>query len=242
MIVLKAPLQELALRVQFDAEADLSVLQAASIYEVVESRYPIFQQNELLPPITAMPVAAAPVVSIERGLPRLWFASLDQSLLLQYQTDLLALNWRRQGAVAEPTEYLGFDALHALFWNELDGLKDFYSPDAKPAVGEIHYRNFVPMEYNGRQRRLSEILAFFAPTRKNGIMNFAFAWGEPLELGLEVDHRPNNDNWYHGGIQGDMKKNSVRKGIAKRLKIVVPIDEVLCEYFHSEPPSYDVIS
>ncbi len=82
------------------------------------------------------------------SMPRFWFASADEVLLVQLQHDLLAYNWRRRSADAE---YPGYLAARAGITEMLDYLSDVLAEDDERPGGslapnwcEVTYVNQIP--------------------------------------------------------------------------------------------------
>lgn len=124
----KPPVSEVALGVQFSAI--LNPVHLGLYYQKVKSRFPKIQVQPPLPPqfetfggtggvglpfgFPAFAGVGAPFV------PRMWFMSDDDNLLIQLQSDRLLFNWR--GGM-QGTPYPHFDAVQAEFTKALGELE-----------------------------------------------------------------------------------------------------------------------
>jgi len=146
------PLDEVVIGVQFAPVPGYNSLHSKGVWELFQSEYPKAIEQPLIETqfetfggnIDAGPrihVGAPPVGS------RLWFMSEDENHLLQFQSDRLIANWRRQPN-AQP--YPRFEGISAAYEDNLQRLvshflKNFnYSADVNQA--EVAYINIIPVE------------------------------------------------------------------------------------------------
>lgn len=96
-----APVAEVAWAVHFNPLAELDVSHLAALREAFRERYPRFQQQPPLPPQGPEELGGelpVPQFSIQiqpmTFLPRCWYLSQAEDLLVQVQQDRFVLNWR----------------------------------------------------------------------------------------------------------------------------------------------------
>lgn len=61
---------------------------------------------------------------------------------------------------------------------------------------------------------------------------YALGVGELRQLGMEVDHRPIWQNWYHGGVQNISHR--LRKKMAKNAVAVIEIDQMAAASYQTD--------
>ena len=98
----------------------MTIAHPGLFYLQIRDAYPQVQTVPPLLPIEETFGAGAPVifqVGLSSGaeLPRAWFVSADDTMLVQLQQDRLLLNWRRSAGPADPAEYPHFEAVSAEF-------------------------------------------------------------------------------------------------------------------------------
>jgi len=143
------PLNEVALAVQFQANA-VDYTQAARLREQLKDMYPKRQEQPARPPMeeSFAPPTTRPPFEIQvipaPTIPRLWFLSEDEALLVQVQHDLLAYNWRRRPG---GQEYPRYEAIRAAIEHGLTQLDAVVREDSEAGVipnwCEITYINHV---------------------------------------------------------------------------------------------------
>ena len=110
------PLIEVVHGVQFRPVA-MNITHPGLFFQLVRDRYP---RAQTVPPLPPSPDPAGPIGSMSfslqlaggEELPRSWFISNDDAMLIQLQSDRLLLNWRRG---AQNAEYPHFEAVSAEF-------------------------------------------------------------------------------------------------------------------------------
>ena len=142
------PLIEVVHGVQF-RPIPMNITHPGLFFLLVRERYPHAQQ---VPPLPPTPDPAGPIGSMSFGLrfggseelPRSWFISEDDAMLIQLQPDRLLLNWRRGSANAE---YPHFEAVADEFSRIYRLFSEFCSTEGlgsiEPTRCEMTYVNHL---------------------------------------------------------------------------------------------------
>lgn len=163
-----ASLQELVLAGHFQAPLPLGVTDAAD-WTIQFSDFPLIQQMPLLPTVS-VPTPGPQHMAFELGIPtatvpRMLLRSPDGRNLLQLQPDRFAIGWARTEPLGAPAEYPGFNSMFAT-WEALLARFEAWAErrlHVRPQfrVLEISYVNAVPLKFEGKQRKISEVFRFF---------------------------------------------------------------------------------
>jgi uncharacterized protein (TIGR04255 family) len=149
----RPPLIEVVHGVQFQ-RLPMTIVHPGEFYPRVKVEYPRVQTVASLPPIREIfdvgPAQPQIAFQFAQGddLPRAWFVSSDDTMLIQLQPNRLLLNWRRGTAAAE---YPHFDKVSAEFQRVYHQLEGFVAQTGlgviKPDQCEMTYINhMVPGE------------------------------------------------------------------------------------------------
>lgn len=178
MALIRSPVQEVAFSVQRRTSTPVNALDVADLRSRLASRYPLFQQTEALPPLNVA-LSVDPIFHFEPVELRYWMLSEDSKLLVQFQHDRVALNWRRLAPTSIPAEYPGYETLKLRFLAEL-GVVDTWlregNHDTAVTSIELFYMNGVEIG----ERRISDILRFFKPAAKRAVASFQFNMASPI--------------------------------------------------------------
>jgi uncharacterized protein (TIGR04255 family) len=178
-------LQELIIAAHFQAPLPFSVMDLASWVEHFND-FPVVQQIPALPP-AAVPVAGPNQMQFQvleaPILPRMLLRTADGRYSVQLQNDRFGFGWHRTEPIGEPAEYLGFES-HRKSWKEaLDHFESWTQKRFRQRpvhrLVELNYSNAVPLEYAGRQKRLSEVFKFVQPAGRK-VNGFNTGWMEAI--------------------------------------------------------------
>lgn len=116
---------------------------------------------------------------------RWWFGSADGTDLIQFQENMVALNWRRQALPPTlPKPYPGYEAQKRAFLeiiSKLEGrLRDVGGSLPPPLVVDILYDNVFPLEADDGVLRIRDVITPFHLEPARPIANLNMAWQEPL--------------------------------------------------------------
>jgi uncharacterized protein (TIGR04255 family) len=168
------PVVEVALAVQWEAPR-LDALQVAEFGQRVRERYPLREEQIARPPMQeefGVPQRPLPFQLEVLDRPpsqRFWFLTSDGSHLIQLQTDLVAVNWRR---TAEGADYPRYPALREEAFGALEHiqaiLKEEGAEPLKPNWCEVNYTNHIgPLPGESDRPPLHRVLASVAPPPKS---------------------------------------------------------------------------
>jgi uncharacterized protein (TIGR04255 family) len=153
------PVVETSLGIQFEGLSDFKTLQVATLWDRFRANYPVLEEREPLQPAfeTFGPrsnVINAPEIQFhtEPVQPRFFFVSEQGDLLVQFQRDRLAFNWRkRKGA----EEYPRYEHIKRKFEEAFTIVCDWANHEGLgmpvPNQAETIYVNFVPLKDAGGQ-------------------------------------------------------------------------------------------
>jgi len=153
----RPPLIEVVHGVQFKP-LPMTIAHPGLFYTLVCDRYPLTQSVPPLPPVQETFDAATPALlqfgfAFQSELPRAWFWSQDDAMLIQLQQDRLLLNWRRGAAGAE---YPHFEAVSAEFQRVYDVFETFIADQKlgtiEPNQCEMSYVNHLDQAALGSNR------------------------------------------------------------------------------------------
>jgi uncharacterized protein (TIGR04255 family) len=139
----RPPINELIIGIYFKSPLlDIYSHHIGIFWEKIRDKYPTIQQKD---PIGNIFIEAPNEMF---PMPRFWFASSDESHLVQLQRNALLLNWRRRN-----TEYPHFDSVKKEFDRLFLSFAEFLrsiNPEASLAIdrAEVAYINMIePNEY-----------------------------------------------------------------------------------------------
>lgn len=147
----RPPVTEVVMVAYFAPISGLHVGHLGAYWERVRARFPLLEQQPVLPgqepelfgPASRVTGFRVELVSMP-ALPRTWFVSEDKTLVVQIQHDRLVLNWRK---VDEHQDYPRYPFLRNTFESELTEFLDFMSAQAleRPTrfTGEVGYVNTI---------------------------------------------------------------------------------------------------
>jgi uncharacterized protein (TIGR04255 family) len=180
-------LQELVIAAHFQAPLPLSVMDLAHWVECFTKEFPVVQQLPLLPPTNLPAPGVAGVqfqfLPVDAASPRMLLRTADGRYHVQLQNDRFAFGWSRTEPIGDPAEYEGFPA-HQQRWKQTLDRFEAWTDERfhqRPAhrLLELTYSNAMPLERNGRQKRLSEIFKFVQPAGRK-ISGFNTTWAESI--------------------------------------------------------------
>ncbi|MGH7072506.1 MAG: TIGR04255 family protein [Acetobacteraceae bacterium] len=124
----RPPLIEVVHGVQF-RRLPMTIAHPGLFFDLVKERYPRSQTVPPLPPILEDVDSARPpptftvmFAGIDNLLPRAWFISNDDTMLIQLQSDRLLLNWRQRSGEAQ---YPHFESVAQEFRRVYSELEEF---------------------------------------------------------------------------------------------------------------------
>ena len=154
------PIDEVALAVQFDPQTVDSMV-AARFRDALKEDFPKRNEQVARPPMGedfVTPPGGPPVRFEVLGIPsmpRFWFLSGDEALLVQVQHDLVAYNWRRRSVEAA---YPGYEAVRGGLEGVLAQLAEILSADDEREAGltpnwcEVTYINQIGPDPGSAER------------------------------------------------------------------------------------------
>jgi len=175
-------LQELIIAAHFQAPLPFTIMDIASWVEHFREGFPIVQQIQALPPLN-LPVSNAPPVQVQLiatpPLPRVILHTSDGRNSVQLQTDRFAFGWHRTEPIGDPAGYSGYEAHRAEWYQALEAFEvwtegRFHQRPVHRLI-ELNYNNAVPLETDGRRKRLSEVFTFVQPGSQK-IIGFTTTW------------------------------------------------------------------
>ncbi len=118
----RSPVVEVALAVYFEPWLALSTVQLGLLGHRLQARLPVVTEQAPTPPLAdVLPGEPAPQVrEFPLFPPRMWFASEDQTALVQLQFDRMVFNWRRRDGAEE---YPHYATVFERFWVEFSELR-----------------------------------------------------------------------------------------------------------------------
>ena len=153
------PVTEVYCGLVFEPIAGLKVPYFGLFWDEFRSDYPICQH--------ATPLGSNPSVIFESitelPLPRIWFLSKSENILIQLQTDRIILNWRK---LKPEDKYPKYDSIMREFRTKLNLFSDFVASHElgalRPVTCELAYVNDVPRGQGWEKTtELSNLLADF---------------------------------------------------------------------------------
>lgn len=178
-------LQELILAAHFQAPLPLGIMDVADWAQHF-AEYPIVQQLPIAPPMDLANPGGT--LSLEFGssgvtLPRILLRSADGRFTVQLQNDRFVVGWARIEPLGADADYPGFEEMIER-WKELLGRFEAWALSRfqlRPQyrLAEVNYVNAMPLEYEGRKIRISEIFRFVQSTGRPLNM-FAVNWAERI--------------------------------------------------------------
>jgi uncharacterized protein (TIGR04255 family) len=165
----RPPVIEVALAVQFDP-GTLTALDAATFRGGIRESYPKFEEQPARPPVEEIfdPVVAGIPFRFEvmnaPQMNRAWFLSEDGLRLVQLQSDLLAVNWRR---LREDAEYPRYETLRTELEQHLRALNEILQTEGRGSIRpnwcEVTYINQVaPDQPDSPRPPLEQVLTVFS--------------------------------------------------------------------------------
>lgn len=167
------PVTEVVLGLQFEPLHDFKTTHVGELHAIYEADYPIVSEHSLLGPKfeNFNTDAFAPSRMVfnlvdNKAIPRVWFASKDDSNLLQLQRDRFIHNWRRK----EPSEEIPYpryekirDEFELRYKQFLKFLSNQNIPE--PAVNQIEvtYVNLICCEDSDFSKSMHEVFEFWNP-------------------------------------------------------------------------------
>lgn len=145
------PLDEVILGVQFAPAPGFNSTFNGDVYNLFQPDFPSVDEHPALPPqVEAFGGNPSPGFQINfANVPpksRLWFISLDQSHLIQFQDDRLLFNWQNRSA---STPYPRHEKMSEIFGRNLNVLSDFYTKAFGSGLvvtqAEAAYVNIIPI-------------------------------------------------------------------------------------------------
>ena len=141
------------------APLPMTIVHPGLFYSRIRDRYPLSQTVPSLAPTRESFDAAAPMMMFQFGLvaqselPRAWFWSRGDAMLIQLQPDRLLLNWRRAG---NDVEYPHYEAVSAEFRRVYSEFETFVSEHSlgviEPNQCEMTYINHLDPIEPGAER------------------------------------------------------------------------------------------
>ncbi len=142
----RSPVVEVALAVYFEPWLALSTVQLGLLGHRIQARLPVVTEQAPMPPLADVLPGEPEPQAREFPLfpPRMWFASEDQTALVQLQFDRMVFNWRRRDGAEE---YPHYATVFERFWVEFSELRSALQEVGirPPEVGtcELTYVNHV---------------------------------------------------------------------------------------------------
>jgi uncharacterized protein (TIGR04255 family) len=147
--------------------------------------YPIVQELPALPSAQMPSPGQMPSFEFNVGgvtLPRMLLRSADGRFSVQLQGDRFAFGWSRIEPLGAEAAYPGFEAM-LNSWTEISAryeawVEGRFRSRPQYRMVELSYVNNVPLEVDGKRRRLSELFRWIQPGR--AVNSFTAQWAEFL--------------------------------------------------------------
>lgn len=119
--------------------------QVGLFWQAIRTEFPGTQTHPVLPPLFTSDLQQAFIIKTLGGtIPRTWFVSEDQTMLVQLQGDRLILNWRKN---TDANEYPRFQALKQEFLEIVQKFEQFVKSELSSALTvtgiELGYVNAI---------------------------------------------------------------------------------------------------
>jgi uncharacterized protein (TIGR04255 family) len=143
---------EVAMSVQFDELTAFTPAHIGLLWQIWKERYPETAYKAPLQSVVELFGTRAPRAELVMGgsefpVGRTWYKSADGHRLVQVQPDKFVLNWRK---LDTKTEYPSYDALRAVFYDELGAFLDFLADHEigqfSATQAELTYVNQIVIE------------------------------------------------------------------------------------------------
>lgn len=133
----KPPLHEVALSVQFESLAELTVAHVGQFWRDVRDRFPLVEEQPALPPLAIERGGARATnqelfITSEAPRPRLWLLDSKKRELVQIQHDRFIRNWRKSGLDERYPRYE--EHIRPRFKSDYQAFRDFVSEER---LGEV---------------------------------------------------------------------------------------------------------
>jgi uncharacterized protein (TIGR04255 family) len=154
------PVSEMSLAVQFSERVPFAVDTVLAIREQFAAEFPAIDIKERIPAL-GTPSDRAIFVTEDTIRPRWWFVSPGGNLLVQFQDDLVAFNWRKLTPLREkdPEPYPGFEFMLSRFNRLIEAWLTATQQDASKPVSAVQllYDNVWPRD----ERTTAEVFQFW---------------------------------------------------------------------------------
>ncbi len=176
-------LQELIIAGHFETPLSLTVIDIAKWAELF-SNFPIIQQLPSLPRMEmAMGLQMQFQMAVGNEIPRMLLRSQDGRFSVQLQADRFAFGWHRTELLGEPSNYPGFENIRSR-WDEVLGIFEKWTLEKFHQVPrhrliELAYNNAIPLDQNGKKKRISDIFRFVQPGSRP-VFGFSTTWTESV--------------------------------------------------------------
>jgi uncharacterized protein (TIGR04255 family) len=180
---LTATLNEFVLATHFDAPLPLSVVDLADWIGTFRPDFPQIQELPAAARVELTPSQEVLLNLAQPSLPRIVLRAPSQ-LTLQFQADRFAFGWARAEPIGQPAEYPGYETMKARWLEMLERFRVWQEARVRSRPSsrliEIAYHNALPMEVNGRRKRISEVFRFVQPSPTRKLSSFQTSWAEQL--------------------------------------------------------------
>lgn len=163
MPIIESHLTEVAAGVGFVPQDCWNSVAPGLVYHQIRNEFPKVSDNPVLPPliVPGQSIHVQDLVPKRTALPRTWFLSDDEALLLQLQDNRAHLNWRkRKEGVAYPTYQVMVDRFLSTFAK----IAPFYQVNGEAlqiTSAELLYVNQFPLgEQSSEMTQIANMLSF----------------------------------------------------------------------------------
>lgn len=176
----------------------------ADQYPNIEMQPPI-ENLDPLPRIGPMPIQAVSLVNsgIER---RWWFRDASDELIVQVQSNLISLNWRRRlSQPGMPSSYPGFDVQMDRYKELVTIIRKWHESSGRnmpePISGELIYDNLIVTDVSDKPTKLADFLTFVNSNSSDPLKaGWQCSWLEEVAGAIDVEKTTLGVNIASAGI------------------------------------------
>lgn len=147
----RPPLSEVAISVQFESLSDFGMVHAGGLWQIFRDKFPIVEYQPALQPSFELfgleggqPNQVGFEILRTQPLPRIWFRNAENSKLIQFQVDKIALNWQKTNNSFDYPRYSSLREEFILIFNKiLDYLETEKIRHLKVNQCELTYVNTI---------------------------------------------------------------------------------------------------
>jgi len=180
------PLVETAIRASFKSGIDLGFSRITAIHRELQGSFPLAEE---LKNYEAAPGIAEQIELGPGQIHGVVFAGNKNGLRITLQRHVVVVRWVKQ-PIGDSPIYPRYPLLRKTLWDVVARVKSVFAPDFLPAVVNMSYVNFIPVENFASvlSDYFSQLVHVQALDGADQIMKVEFAWREQI-TGIEVRFR-----------------------------------------------------